>query len=1104
MNHIQERSTQTFSFLTSILSLFTFFISRKKRPLFGLCSKRLNQLKIQISSLMFFGLFSPLWAQTPFALPPSPPSLSTSSLPTVVPLPEHIMLSLKHFEELKQSANQHLELAQWSNIQIKLDLAQAHQKSPLVHIQITADLQGSKKAWVYLTPQMQTPIKAWLDQAILHPHLKGSHFVLPLGHHKKLKLSYTLPFEFHPQQGFSTLIPLPPLAHAQVSVVNAPSGWRLSPSLATGALSGQLSLKGALFLTLPPPTDKPFLQKQHMRLHIHAPTSELEQNALLVKEIEVNVPNPPVWIKVAPVHDALSSATLDGQNVPIRVHQNWQSVLVQSAGQHRVQVEIHKMIDRSSGQPLLKLHPQAIPLSHLNVVLEGQHEVHFNPPIPLQTNPADPTIPNGQQESNQWTHLKAHLPPVHQLTLRWTEKKETPEEEQPHYLTETYQLFTLKEGLLKGEAYTDVDVIRGEVKTMAFELPNDVVLYNVQGQSVEVWNTLPAKEEIKIVEGKEIQVSLPRRVEIQFGTPQKSKFQIALKWQQVTQKDQDFQIPLIAVLNAFQQSGVIALYDGQRVGFKPAQIKGNLIASGQEALPQNILQYHPDQKVSQAFRHIQSPGSLKTQITSEQSQELRFDAQLNHLYSVQEGSIRLQSQILLNLKSGRMDEVTLLFPEECSDPQISGPNINRIKKGKPQKGGIPYEIKLTQRLEGALTLQVEVEKLLKDQATKISFPMIQVMGAELSRGELGVAAEAGLELTAHPSNELRPAMVNELSRAIRLRTSSELIFGYRFTRPWALNADLKRHKVVKTLDAYTSHLNAHVFLFESGFQVYKLTYDIQNKDRRSFKLKLPAHSVLQQIKVNKKTVKARDEEGMLSVLIPKNQNSSLQLHYEVKAKPFKDFQDIDIVLPQVDMKINHVRWLVFHEEQHLLKSVQGPATLRDYDREENSKEFYSLNHLLIMTYDLVTPLAKPLKHTLVFYPQLSDLWKAPLYLLQVIGFILLGYVLAYRRWMLLLLVLGILIPSIGLYHHGKWLRDYELASMATEVTALSFGFFFILWLGQLLFKRYTEKEKKKEQKAEENSMSKGHSSKRQNINSESISEQELTADQDSLESSDES
>ena len=255
--------------------------------------------------------------------PPPSPASSTSSIPPTsypshfhqLPPPhaDHILLSLKHFENLKKSANHHLEKAQWSNIQIELDLAQARTHHQ-VHIDIKAQLSGSNQAWVYLTPQMQTPLQVWLDQSALHPQVKGSYLALPLHKHRKLKLKYTLPLTLQPQKGSSVLIPLPPIPHAQVSVVNAPIGWHLSPSIEKGSSQGNLSLKGALFLTLPPQEKEPFLQKQEMKLHIHAPSSELEQGAHLMTEFEVNVPHPPSWIRVAPLQDALLKATLDGQN----------------------------------------------------------------------------------------------------------------------------------------------------------------------------------------------------------------------------------------------------------------------------------------------------------------------------------------------------------------------------------------------------------------------------------------------------------------------------------------------------------------------------------------------------------------------------------------------------------------------------------------------------------------------------------------------------------------------------------------------------------------------------------------------------------------------
>ena len=91
---------------------------------------------------------SPLSPLKPHATQESSSSLH-SHIPhfTSSPLPEHILLSLKHFETLKKQANHHVEHAQWSNTKIQLDLAQIHTQKQ-VQVQITAQLTGSDQAWI--------------------------------------------------------------------------------------------------------------------------------------------------------------------------------------------------------------------------------------------------------------------------------------------------------------------------------------------------------------------------------------------------------------------------------------------------------------------------------------------------------------------------------------------------------------------------------------------------------------------------------------------------------------------------------------------------------------------------------------------------------------------------------------------------------------------------------------------------------------------------------------------------------------------------------------------------------------------------------------------
>ena len=952
-----------------------------------------------------------------------PPTLTPTSAP-------HLFMSVDQFERLQRAALREVHLAEWSQTKVSVDLARARSQRE-VQVQISGVVSGPKSSWVYLIPHLAIPLKVSLNQKAIQPKVRDTHFAVPISTPAAtISLTYTARLESDLQGQLSSLIPLPPIPHADVTIKNAPAEWESAPRFPKGTTSAHLALKGALFLTLPPQEREPFIQQQTLNLTIYAPDTTLERGATLLTRLKVNVPHGPSWIKVAPAQDAITRATLNDKDALVRVRDQWQWVLVRTPGVYHVEIESQKLIDRSSGQPELTLSPQKFPLTTLSVTVEGEHELSFDPPVPLRANTIIPR--DGDATSASSTQIEAHLPPLETLSLRWAEKRETPEEDQPHYLTETFQLFTLRDGLLVGDGRIEVDVIRGAVKTLSVALPEDVVLYQVKGKSVESWRTLPAKVEIEQRDDQEVEVRSPRRVEIHFGTPQDQPFQLALKWQRVVTQNQPFTLPLISMINAFQQSGVVALYNGARVGFTPAQRSGNFVTTGQEALPQPLMALYPNQKVSQAFRHVKAPGELKTQVTSEQAQALRFDAQVDSLYTVQEDAIRVNAQVLVKLKAGRMDELKLWFPDDCSDPQISGPQINTVERGEAVDGLVPVHVKLTRRFEGALRFQVELEKLIKDQATQLSLPQIKVESAELVRGEIGISVERGLELTPRPSAGLRVMSLDELARSIRLRATSELLFGFRFSRSWTLNADLKRHRVIEIPKAHVSKLSVNTYLPNNGFQSYVAIYSVVNQDRRSFRVHLPKRASLQQVHLDNKPVKARDEDGMLSVLIPQSATSEVKITYEIKEDPITSWSEIPIALPHSDIKVNHVSWMIYHDPSYLLNSMHGPAQRSDSTPHRWSSSTYGLMSLKLaceLQYDLLNPQSPPLVQTLTLRPQLPESFRFPLSFSLVLLSFLLGISFVRPESRTLWKIIGIigLVLSVQLYADWVDFHDHLLA-----------------------------------------------------------------------------
>ena len=897
---------------------------------------------------------------------------------------EGVMLSLARFENLFQASNARRHMGQWRNPQLEIDLSQV-QHSGEAWVSFKAQIEHHHVASISptssmdLVPAVVHPLSVWLGDIPLHTSVLGSFHQVQIPIHESqkesnswLRLRYPIRLSQSPSGELSGLLPLPPVPSAKLKVISQGQA-KFIPSLnKVGSKHQEVSLRGALAILIPTTESGVLLQNKDLEVSLHSSGEGADvlvsQRSLLRGGILQ------AWVPISPASDALLSAEVDGKAAITDVRSGWHMAWLDGSGEHLVKAQVRVKVDRSSGQPRLSLSPQSAPRSKLKVILPGEREVLTEPMVPLMSEirlrKSSNLIPKTTHDSKsplKETVIHADLPPLAQLTLRWSEKRALPEEESPEFLSETYQLFSLQEGLLKGQAQLEFDIIKGELKSLDIEVPKEVVLYHLSGAGVESWVTL-AKD--KAPTHDQPQSSLHKVVRVSFGEPRQGKNVLALKWQRVLSNNESLSMPLIRPLHAFQESGVIALFDGDRVGFTPAKAglseagDERLIPVGQESIPQRILQLKSGEKVSQAFRHVQKPSSLETSTTTERARELRFDAQLDALYSLRDGAVRAQAQLLLNLKSGRLESLTLRVPKDCSEPQVSGPSINRVEplEVEDHQDYKRYQVKFTRRLEGAITLNIDLEQLLASDSVNLNLPRLIVEDAEITQGYIGLSAEAGLELSPQKVNELRRVAINELPRSISLRAASELLYGYRFSRDWSLHAGLKRHKMIETLSAEASKLHLQSYLLESGQRVDLLQYQIENRDRRNFKISVPDNSTIQEVLVNDQMVKARAEGKYISIPIPKEQKSSVLVRYEIM-RTSDQVEHYELLAPSSDLRTSDITWDLFFSKERQLWSWDSELNqIANYATPMRHKySFSSLKQSIRFHYDLLSANREPLQ-----------------------------------------------------------------------------------------------------------------------------------------------
>ncbi len=600
-------------------------------------------------------------------------------------------------------------------------------------------------------------------------------------------------------------------------------------------------------------------------------------------------------VRVAPAGAALISLAEGRTPLAARVLESGHHAVLTGVGLHTVTARFRLPVDRSQGQPRVDLALEPVPITHVVAIIPGERDVSFEPAAPLKTSV------QGSGDGAR-TRAEAHLPPSDHLAVRWTETRAAPEE-LVRVNTETYQLVRLEEAVIRSRAIVRYEVIRGGVRELAVQIPDDAVLYRVSGTGVDDWRTFAASDEA------------PRQARVWLAEEAEGSLELTfhLETPAPTAEGSEVELPLLRPLGAWREGGVIALLQGPKVALGPADAEG-YSKVGEDALPTE-LRADLEDKVGQALKHVGAPGPIASTVVRAPERDVRFDARVHALYRVKEGALEVQATVLVELKSGRRDEVILSLPEGVSVLSTNAPSLNvaeaadAVEAGEGRKA---HRVRFTRALEGAVEIDLELEMLLPKDLGTIVAPDIRVLGAEVEEGALGVVADTGIEVRAGTDEDVRRVDGHELPRAVRLRTEDEVLLGYTWARaPWSLELQVRRHRTVETLDAVARGFWLETTVLSDGHLVTHAMIRVANADRQFLRFTVPGEDRVWAVAVDGQTVKAvSDDQGALAIPLPKDGEAWVEVVWESPQGALGLGGSVDLEAPRLDLLVTDLRWLV--------------------------------------------------------------------------------------------------------------------------------------------------------------------------------------------------
>lgn len=821
--------------------------------------------------------------------------------------PGSVRLTLEQYEALMRAARQGPGAASWSRASVHVTLPT--EGSEVVTVQLDARVKalGESATDVPVLPGDVVLEHIQINGSTTQLRSRGGMWVANLHPNQgeaNVSIRYLVKLR-DAEDGRASVIPLPPVPGSTFTVDTGGSAVDIQPhgklTKSGDRITAQVAGASAVVIRV----DEAHRGLRVRRADYAIRVDDAGEGADVTVTLDVFSPKAGREVRIAPESVALTNATDGKDPLVTAVKDGWHVARVSSVGRQKVIASFRMLVDRSQGQPNVSLTMNEWPIANVVADIPGKRAIEFAPKVPLTTTFLEP----GR------TKAEGFLPPTDELVLSWTEERPEPEKI-VRINSETYQLVSISEGVLRSKVHVRYEILRGKTKELNIEIPESIVLYKVTGGQVEDWRTFAATTDA------------PRQVQITLSQEVQGTYSLVLELEQVISKQAGsaLNVPVVRPRGAFRETGVVALFGGKKVGFEAAKQTG-YTPVGQDALPSDIRAALTG-NASQAFKHIGEPKNITSKVTEVKEKDILYDAQVFALYSVKEGAILANATVQVEVKSGRSERLVLTFPEDVTILSVIAPSVS--KKGVLEdfdagEGRKAYELRFSQPLEGTIEAHLEYELVPKIKGGTLRLPDLRVSGAEVEEGSFGITAETGIEVKQARADALRKVDAAELPDSVRKRAvgAAEILLGYQYAHaPWELDLDIKRHETVQTLTAAVTAAWLETTVFEDGHIVTRAVLNVKNEDRQFLRLSLPANSKVWTVSYDNLPVKAvSDESGALAIPLRKGKTAMVEVVYEQGRDPLGNYGSLDFEGPKTDVLVTDLHWLVRMPKTFALHSI---------------------------------------------------------------------------------------------------------------------------------------------------------------------------------------
>ena len=290
-------------------------------------------------------------------------------------------------------------------------------------------------------------------------------------------------------------------------------------------------------------------------------------------------------------------------------------------------------------------------------------------------------------------------------------------------------------------------------------------------------------------------------------------------------------------------------------------------------------------------------------------------ADVDHLISVQDDALRIQSRVGIEVLQNTINSLTLAVSDGFTVLDVQGDSVKEWQEneGKPTTLTIP----LRTARKGRMNFQVVLERVLSSEKSTTRFTGITVQNAVRQRGHIGVELNSDAELPAPGTQNLEPKdPFRELPPTLSGQ-SARLVFGYKYLRPsFSLDLALSRHESVNVVPSVIDRAEGTSVLRPDGKNVHRITYYLRSSAQQFLPVTLPEGTQLWNTFVDGAPVKPVHGDGrktfipLVRSLRADNTAFPVELVYYQKNPRLSFFGREDLPLPMPDVLVSRLQWTV--------------------------------------------------------------------------------------------------------------------------------------------------------------------------------------------------